>query len=78
MRQPINFDQNELDELANQADDLQNWLKEPGNMDSAKKTLRIPPYLTIIMTTTYLYGLKIYLDGIIPNVACWLGDCTVG
>ena len=80
MRQPIRLDEQELDELANRADALCEWLGEQSIQDISpenRQRLAIPPRLTVLATTLLVYGGPIIFGGSGPEVYCWNGGCNV-
>lgn len=73
MRQPINLDQTELDELAEKADGLSNWLEEKA-MHIATRVV-IPPELAAVGSMIVGAGLMLLVDDAIPDSMCW-GGCN--
>jgi len=73
VQQKINLTQSDLDELANQAASLGNWLqREEANTctDTA-----IPYKLTTVTSYILFSGLLVMLDKTPPASTCWMGGC---
>jgi hypothetical protein len=74
MRQPINFTQSEVDEIAIKATGLSEWLEEKAS--SAASRIVIPPSLTTVASSVTVTGLLILLDKAMPTTQCWGGGCV--
>ena len=74
MRQPINFTQTELEEIAAKATGLSYWLEEKAL--SAASRVVIPPGLTTVASFVMFSGLMILVDGAAPTTQCWGGGCV--
>ena len=74
MKRPFAFDQQEVDELAENADALFNWLKE-GEMQelTSKKRIKIPTQLLLLSSAFVASGLPVLLDKYVTNSGCWYG-----
>ncbi|MCA9945951.1 MAG: hypothetical protein KC449_20855 [Anaerolineales bacterium] len=70
MRHPIDVNQTELEEIAEQATELSSWLEEV--TDSAI----IPQKLTAVATFVLYSGLLILMDNATPASSCWIGGCV--
>jgi hypothetical protein len=80
MRQPIGFEQAELDRLANTATELCQWLEQQpfGATESdARSQQSIPPRLTAIAAILVVYGGPIVLGGSGTEGLCWAGGCMI-
>jgi hypothetical protein len=71
MRQPINLEQTELDELAERADGLSDWLEEKA-MHIATRIV-IPSELAAVGSIIMATGLVLLVDDAIPDSICWAG-----
>ena len=74
VKRPFAFDQQEVDELAENADALFIWLKE-GEMQeiTSKKQIKIPTHLLLLSSAFVASGLPVLLDKYVPNGGCWYG-----
>ncbi|HIP72288.1 MAG TPA: hypothetical protein EYH05_12940 [Anaerolineae bacterium] len=75
MRQPINFTQTDLDEFAEKATGLSDWLEEETR--SGARRVTIPPKLTTVTSFVITSGLLMFLDGRVPTSYCWGGGCAL-
>lgn len=71
MRQPIDFDQDELNKVADKATTLSDWLVEK----TVATTSYIPlPATTVTVASVILVaGVNIWIDGAVPDSVCWAG-----
>lgn len=74
MRQPINFTQTELDELAEKSTGLSDWLEEKAF--SVATHVVIPPAVTAVGSILVIASIALVVDGAIPDSVCWSG-CTL-
>ncbi|MCP4419891.1 MAG: hypothetical protein GY805_25035 [Chloroflexi bacterium] len=73
MRQPINFTQSNLDELAKQTTGLSDWLEKKEILTDSNAA--ISKELTTVTSYIVGSGLLILLDKALPASACWVGGC---
>jgi hypothetical protein len=73
MRQPINFTQTDLDELAEQAAGLSDWIEEKEIFIASNAT--IPQKLTTVTSYITVSGFLVLLDKAAPATTCWIGGC---
>ena len=83
MRREIGFEQAEIEQFADKATELCQWLdQQPSATDSCgvqeRSRLTIPPRLTAIAAILVVYGAPIILEGRGANGLCWAGGCHVG
>ena len=79
VKRPFAFDQQEVEELAENADALFNWLNEGDVQELAsKKQIKIPTHLLLLSSAFVASGLPVLLDKFVPNGGCWYGGgCTL-
>lgn len=71
MRQPINFTKTKLDELADKAVELHDWLEK--NATEAVNGITIPPQVVTVTSVVVVVGLTLIVDQAIPDSTCWAG-----
>ncbi|MCP5094315.1 MAG: hypothetical protein GY943_02050 [Chloroflexi bacterium] len=80
MKQPINFVQEDLDQYADQANELYIWLDKQSTEQNEQPELTriaIPPQLTAVISIVVASGAIIFWDGFQPNSMCWYGSCAL-
>ena len=74
MKEPFTFEQQEVEDLANNADALFSWLKEEEVEEQLpKKQVKIPTHLLVVSATMVASGLPVLLDKYLPDGGCWFG-----
>jgi hypothetical protein len=71
MRQPINLNQAELDELAQKAEELSDWLEDQAFQVVTR--LPVPSGLVSVGSIIAVTGIAVILDGAVPDSVCWAG-----
>lgn len=80
MRRAIGFEQVEIEQFADKAADLCQWLEQQSSeVDGRDGRIRltIPPRLTAIAAILVVYGAPIILEGGSAQGLCWGSDCHV-
>ena len=79
MKEPFTFEQQEVDELAENASALFSWLTEDevqGKLPMER--IKIPTHLLLVSSAIVASGLPVLLDKYLPNGSCWAGGgCTL-
>ena len=78
MKRPFAFDQQEVDDLAQNADALFVWLEEGDVQEHVpQKQVKIPTHLLLVSSAFVASGLPVILDNYLPNGGCWFGGGCV-
>lgn len=76
MRQPLEFKNDELEKIAENADALFNWVEEDlPNSKAEGYRVRIPARLLLVTSTIMSSGLPLLLGPASPQSVCWIGGC---
>lgn len=78
MKQPLMFQQNEIENLAGNADALFSWLEQEESATQMKeRRAPIPSHLILVAATIVASGLPVLLDPHLPTSTCWYGGCAM-
>lgn len=78
MKQPIDLNQQDLNNMAQTADELFDWLQESTRPEAEEgKRINIPHHLSIVATVALVYGIPLIFDPLDPSTMCWFGGCTL-
>jgi hypothetical protein len=72
MRQQINMTHRELEDVAAKATQLSGWLEDKTLQVACR--VPIPPHMTVVKSLVMLSGALIFMDGALPDGACWGGS----
>lgn len=73
MRQPIQFNQTDVDAYADQATALSDWLEEKATMVASR--VIIPPELVAVAPIVIVSGILLFAGDPSPTAVCW-GGCV--
>ena len=78
MQRPIEFEQNEVESLAGNAEALMSWLEQDESVTQMMdQRVTIPAQLILVASTILATGLPVLLDRYLPDSYCWVGGCVL-
>lgn len=71
MRQPIDFNRDELNVVAEKATTLNDWLVEKTMFTTNR--IPLPTHTVTVASVILVAGVNIWMDGAVPDSTCWAG-----
>jgi len=79
MSQQLKFKNEELEQVANNADALFAWIEEELPVtEKTERPIRIPSHLVLVTATFVASSLPLLVGPESPGVICWYGGCSGG